>query len=196
NARRELVEFSDVYEELRVNPLPASLHLRLRPGFRTPEAVTAVADRLRGYDFIEDVRFGEGWVEELFALRRLAAGGAAILGGAFALVAVLLIGTSVRMAILARAEEIEIMQIVGATESYIQRPFVIEGLLTGLLGGLIALGLTRVGYGLLRSRFAGFDSLAWLPDAWILLGLIAASGLGVLAAAYSVRRELGRAYAI
>lgn len=195
NARRDLVEFSDVYEELRVNPLPASIHLRLREGFRSPESVAAVAARLGGYEFIEDVRFGEAWVEQLFALRRLAAGGATILGGAFALVAVLLIGTSVRMAILARSEEIEIMQTVGATESYIQRPFVIEGLITGLLGGLIAVGLTRFAYGVLRTRFAGFDSLVWLPDTWIVLGLLAASGLGVLAAAFSVRRELGRAYA-
>ncbi len=196
NARRDLVEFSDVYEELRVNPLPASIHLRLSEGFRSPEAVAGVAARLRGYDFIEDVRFGEAWVEQLFALRRLAAGGATILGGSFALVAVLLIGTSVRMAILARSEEIEIMQTVGATESYIQRPFVIEGLITGLLGGLIAVGLTRLAYSILRSRFEGFDSLVWLPDSWILLGVLAASGLGVLAAAFSVRRELGRAYAV
>jgi len=196
NARRELVEFSDVYEELRVNPLPASIHLRLREGFRSPESVAAVADRVRGYDFVEDVRFGEAWVEQLFAIRRLAAGGATILGGAFALVAVLLIGTSVRMAILARSDEIEIMQTVGATEAYIQRPFVIEGLITGLLGGLIAVGLTRLAYGALRSRFAGFDSLLWLPDTWVLLGVLSASGLGVLAAAFSVRRELARSYAI
>lgn len=196
NARRELVEFSDVYQDLEVNPLPASLHLRLRPGFRDPESVTAVAQRLRGYEFIEDVRFGEGWVEELFALRRMAAGAAAILGIAFALVAVLLIATSVRMAILARASEIEIMQTVGATEGFIQRPFVIEGLITGLLGGLIALGLTRLGYAAFRSRFPGFESFAWLPETWIVGGLLAASALGVLAAAFAVRRELGKAYAV
>jgi len=196
NARRDLVEFSDVYEDLEVNPLPASLHLRLKPGFRTPESVTTVAERLRGYDFIEEVRFGEGWVEQLFAIRRLAAGGAAVLGGAFALVAILLIGTSVRMAILARSDEIEIMQTVGATESYIQGPFLMEGLITGLLGGLIALGLTRLAFSLMRARFAGFDHLAWLPDTWVAAGLLGAALLGIVAAGYSVRRELARSYAI
>lgn len=195
-ARRELVEFSDVYEDLGVNPLPASLHLRLSPGFRTPESVAAVAERLEGYAFLEDVRFGEEWVEQLFTLRRMAATTAGVLGGVFALVAVLLIGTSVRMAILARSEEIEVMQIVGATEGYIQRPFLIEGFITGLTGGLIALGLTRLGFSLFRSRFMEFETLAWLPDTWVLSGLVAASTLGLLAAAYSVRRELGRAYAI
>lgn len=195
NARRDLVEFSDVYQGLDINPLPASLHLRLKPGFRDPAAVEAVALRLAGYEFIEEVRFGEAWVEQLFSLRRMAGVAAGVLGGAFAIVAVLLIGTSVRMAILARSEEIQVMQTVGATDSYIQRPFLVEGFITGLLGGFIALGLTRLGYALFIRRFAGFEQLAWLPDTWIAGGLAAAAVLGVLAASLSVRRELGKGYA-
>jgi len=195
NARRDLVEFSDVYQGLDINPLPASLHLKLKPGFRDPEAVQEVARRLSGYDFIEEVRFGEAWVEQLFSLRRMAGVAAAVLGGAFAIVAVLLIGTSVRMAILARADEIEVMQTLGATEGYIQRPFLVEGFITGLLGGLMALGLTRLGYALFTRQFAGFGQLSWLPDTWIAVGLLAAAVLGVLAASFSVRRELGKAYA-
>ena len=196
NARRDLVEFSDVYEGLDMNPLPASMHLRLGDGFRDPEAVDAVAARLSGYDFIEEVRFGEGWVEQLFAIRRMAGGAAAILGGAFALVAVLLIGTSVRMAILARSQEIEIMQTVGATEGYIQRPFLVEGCVSGLLGGLLALGVTRLGYVAFLTRFPGFESMQWLPDTWVVAGVLGAAGLGALAASFAVRRELGKAYAV
>lgn len=195
NARRDLVEFSDVYQDLEVNPLPASIHLRLRSGYRDTESVEVVAQRLAGYSFIEDVRFGEGWVEELFALRRLAAGAAAILGGTFAIVAVLLIGTSVRMAILSRSEEIEIMQTVGATEGYIQRPFLVEGALTGLLGGLIALGLTRLGYDFFQGRLSGFENILWLPETWLVGGLLGATALGMIAAWYAVWRELGKAYA-
>jgi cell division transport system permease protein len=196
NARRDLIEFSDVYQGLEVNPLPASIHLRLAEGHRGPEAVQAVAARLGGYAFIEDVRFGEGWVEQLFAIRRMAGGAAGVLGGAFGLVAILLIGTSVRMAILARSEEIEVMQTVGATEGYIQRPFLVEGFITGLLGGLLALAVTRLGYSVLLNRFPGFEALEWLPDSWIVLGILGAAGLGVIAAGLAVRRELGKAYAI
>ena len=194
NARRDLVEFSNVYGDLRVNPLPASLHLRLREGFRTPEAVSEIAGGLEAYPFIEEARFGEEWVERLFALRRLAAGTAALVGGGFALVAVLLVGTAVRTAILARGEEIEIMQIVGAREGYIQRPFLLEGAITGLTGGLIALGVTRLAYTLVRTRFDGLGSLAWLPERWVIAGVLAASILGLLAAVHSVHREVGRAY--
>ena len=192
NASRDLPEFSDVFSDLEVNPLPASLELRLRPGFRDPENVRAVADRLQGYGFVEDIRFGQGWVERIFALRRIAGGAAIVLGGAFAIAAILLIGTAVRMAILARAEEIEVMQTVGASEGYIQRPFLIEGFITGLLGGLLALGLTRVAY---QFTHNGLVRLQWLPDNWIVLGIVIASGLGMLTAGYAVRRELGKAYA-
>ncbi len=193
DATRELPEFSDVFADLEVNPLPASLELRLRPGFRDPEAVEAVAGRLAGYEFVDDVRFGQAWVERIFALRRIAGGGAGVLGGAFAVVAVLLITTTVRMAIQARSTQIEIMQTVGATEGYIQRPFLLEGAITGLLGGLLALVVTRAAYGLIQSRLV---RLEWLPDHWVVVGVVAAAALGMLAAGYAVRRELGKAYAI
>ncbi len=193
DATRELPEFSDVFADLEVNPLPASLELRMRPGFRDPETVQTVASRLEGYEFIDDVRFGQAWVERIFALRRIAGGGAGVLGAAFAVVAVLLIATSVRMAILARSSQIEIMQTVGATEGYIQRPFLLEGAITGLLGGLLALVVTRVVYDLIQSRLV---RLEWLPDHWVVAGVVAAAAFGMLAAGYAVRRELGKAYAI
>ncbi len=193
-ARRDLVEFSNVYGELLVNPLPASFHLRLREGFRTPEAVSETAGLLAAYPFIEEARFGDEWVERLFTLRSAATGIALALGGGFALVAMLLIVTTVRMAILARGEEIEIMQIVGAREGYIQRPFLLEGAVTGLAGGLLALGVTRLAYVVFPARFAALESLAWLPHLWTAAGVATAAALGLLAAAFSVHREVGRAY--
>ncbi len=193
-ARRDLVEFSGIYGELRVNPLPASFHLQLREDFRTSEAVSETASLLASYPFIEEARFGDEWVERLFALRSAAVGIAVALGGGFALVAVLLIVTTVRMAILARSEEIEIMQIVGAREGYIQRPFLLEGAITGLAGGLLALGVTRLAYFVFPGRFAAIE-LAWLPHAWTGGGVAGAAALGILAAAFSVRREMGRVHA-
>ncbi|MFO7587742.1 MAG: permease-like cell division protein FtsX [Gemmatimonadota bacterium] len=188
-ASRELTEFSDVFSDLEVNPLPASLELAFREGYRTPEDVERVADRLRGYDFVEEVRYGREWVDRVFALRRVAAGAALVLGGAFALGAILLIGIAVRMAILARSREIGIMQTVGATDAYIRRPFLVEGLLTGIAGGLLALLLTRLAYEVVnRSLLA----MSWLPDAWILAGLAFAAILGMAAASGAVRREIRR----
>ncbi len=187
NASIELAEFSDVFADLDINPLPASYEIGLRDGFRSPDHVAAVADRVALYAFVEDVRFGLDWVNQLHALRRTAGGVAAVLGGAFALVAVLLIGTAVRMWVLARAREIEIMYTVGASEGYIRRPYMAEGLLTGLLGGVLALALTA-GVHQVVSRV--LFEVAWIPDPWVVAGIVAGGGLGTLAAGRAIRREL------
>lgn len=189
NASRELPEFSDIFADLEVNPLPASLELSLRPGYRDPDHVRVVADRLSAYGFVDDVRFGQEWVDRIHALRRIAGGAALVLGGAFAIVAVMLVGTAVRMAVLARSEEIDIMRTVGATEAYIQRPFLLEGAITGLAGGLLALGLTWLAWRMVDTAFV---RLSWLPDAWLAAGVAGAALLGMLGAGYAVRRELRR----
>lgn len=193
DASRELTEFSDVFADLEVNPLPASLEVALHPERRNEESVREVADRIRGYGFVEEVRFGREWVERVFALRRVAGVAAAVLGGAFALVAVLLVATSVRMAILARSEAIDIMQTVGATPGYIRRPFLLEGLITGLAGGLVAAGLTWVTWWAVNARLL---ELAWIPDLWVVSGIGAAALLGMAAAWRAVRRELKGLYAV
>jgi len=68
-ARAELVELRDVMQELERNPLPASIEVKLKPGFRDTDHVAAVAERLRGFGFVDDVRFGRDWVEKLDRLR-------------------------------------------------------------------------------------------------------------------------------
>lgn len=193
NASRELSEFSDVFPELEVNPLPASLEIRLLHGFRNPDAVGAVAARISSYEFVDDVRFGREWVNRIHTLRRIAGGAALVLGGSFALVAMLLVGTAVRMSIHARSTEIAIMENVGATAGFIQRPFLAEGLISGVLGGLVALGLTFAAYKLLGQAVL---AVAWIPDLWIVSGIVAGGVLGMLAAGRSVHRELQSLYAI
>jgi len=191
DASQELTEFSDVFSNLEVNPLPASLEVSLKPGYRNPDAVRRVAERLRSYDFVDDVRYGRDWVERIFSLRRIAGAASLILGGAFALVAVMLVGTAVRMAILARSEEIAIMQTIGATEGYIRRPYLLEGLMTGLAGGLLAFGLT---WGTWRLVDASFLKVSWMPDVWIVAGIAGAALLGMLSAGRAVRKELRGLY--
>jgi cell division transport system permease protein len=193
DASRELTEFSDVFSDLEVNPLPASFELRLQEGSRTPEDVERVAERLRGYDFIVEVRYGREWVDKVYSLRRIAGGAALALGSAFALGAILLIGTAVRMAVLARSREIAIMQTVGATDAFIRRPFLIEGLLTGIAGGILALGLTWLAWWTVDRSLL---ELQWLPDFWVAIGIILAAALGVLAAGRGVRKEIRRIEAL
>ena len=163
-----------MYSDLEVNPLPASLEISMRPDHHTPADVEAVADRVTSYHFVEEARYGREWVDRIYSLRRVAG-------------ASLLIGIAVRMSVLARANEIAIMRTVGATDAYIRRPFLLEGLATGIGGGLLALALT---WGTYQAVERTLLSLSWLPALWTASGLAFAGILGMLAAGRAVRREL------
>jgi cell division transport system permease protein len=186
-ARQELVEFQGVFDDLTTNPLPASLEIRLQPGFRDSRNVEAVAERLRGFRFVEDVRFGRDWVAKLDRLRDIAGVVGLVVGAAFAAAAVMIIGTTIRMTVLARSREIHIMRLVGATDGFIRRPFLLDGALKGALGGLFAVLLCYGAY-FLVSRWlfeAGFFS-GGQATLIVLLGTV----LGLGASALSVGRHL------
>lgn len=183
-ARRELGEFNDVFDP---SILPASLDVRLKGGMRDPATVHAVAERMKTYDFIDDVRYGEEWVEKLHRIRNVATIAGILLGLTFATVAIVIIGSTIRMAILARAREISIMRLVGATDSFIRSPFLIEGALKGLLGGLLALAFAWIanyviGHFVFRADF--FDIRLSV------LGVLGGALIGVLGSALSVGRHL------
>jgi cell division transport system permease protein len=154
-ARRELVEFRDAYRDLQVNPLPASIEVRLKPGSRDAATVERVAQRLRGFGFVYDVRFGREWVQKLDHLRNITGVVGLVIGLAFAAVAVVIIGVTIRLTLMQRAREISIMRLVGATNWFIRGPFLLEGGLKGLLGGLLSLVLCYAGYLLFRDRSGG-----------------------------------------
>src|SRR2546426_6315751 len=97
-ARAELVEFRDVLRELERNPLPASIEIKLKPGFRDADHVAAVAERMSGFGFVDDVRFGREWVENVDRLRGLAAAVRLVVSPAFAIFAIFIICTSMHMA--------------------------------------------------------------------------------------------------
>jgi cell division transport system permease protein len=154
-ARRELVEFRDAYRDLQVNPLPASIEVRLKDGYRDAATVERVAQRLRGFGFVNDVRFGREWVQKLDHLRNITGIVGLMIGLAFAAVGVVIIGVTIRLTLLQRAREISIMRLVGATNWFIRGPFLLEGALKGLLGGLLSLALCYAGYLLFRERGGG-----------------------------------------
>lgn len=186
-AQEELPEFQELFTDLEVNPLPASLEVELEADSRGPEGVERVANRAAAYPFVEDVRYGREWVDKLFLLRRVGAVATAILGGAFAAVAALIIGTAVRIAIFARREEIYVMRLVGAKDSFIRAPFLLEGAMTGLGGGILAVILTWASWTAVDGLLI---DLAWIPAAWTVTGVAAGGLLGLLASRLAIRRYL------
>jgi cell division transport system permease protein len=181
--------------ELESNPLPASFEVFLAPGPGTVSQARGVADVLAKRPGVEEVRYDREWLDRLaggLAAAELAAVAVALLvfgAVAFVMAAVL------RLAVLARQDEIEIMRLVGATPFLVRGPFLVAGLVHGLFAAWVALlGLEAGRRALLAS--AGAQSaplvrlLAGAPlDGRSALGLLAAGTLvGVLGAFFAVRR--------
>jgi cell division transport system permease protein len=183
-ARAELGEFKDVFESAF---LPASIDVRMREGHRDPETVKTIASRIKSFEFVDDVRYGEDWVDKLYRIRNVATATGLVLGLAFAAVAVIIIGATIRMAVMARAREISIMRLVGATDAFIRRPFLIDGFLKGILGGLLALGLTWFASQVISRNFI---QTAFFSRGLALLGLLGGAMIGVLGSSLSVGRHL------
>ncbi len=190
-ARNELVEFRDAYRDLQVNPLPASIEVRLKDGFRDAATVDRVAQRLKGFGFIDDVRYGREWVQKLDYLRNITGLVGLVIGLAFAAVAVVIIGVTIRLTILQRAREISIMRLVGATNWFIRGPFLLEGALKGLLGGFLSLVLCYAGYLLFRDKSGGtFAGLLFFTPEHMVVIVIFGVLLGLAGSLVSVGRHL------
>jgi cell division transport system permease protein len=190
-ARTELVEFRDAYRDLQVNPLPASIEVRMKEGYRDAASVDRVAERLKGFGFIEDVRYGREWVQKLDSLRNITGLVGLVIGLAFAAVAVVIIGVTIRLTILQRAREISIMRLVGATNWFIRGPFLLEGALKGLLGGLLSVVLCYAGYILFRDKSGGtLSGLVFFRPEHMALIVVFGVLLGLCGSLVSVGRHL------
>ena len=186
-ARKELGEFADVFE---AGVLPASIDIRLKPGMSDPRTVAAVAARIRTIAFVDDVRYGEEWITQLHRLRNIAGITGIALGVAFGIVAVLIIGATIRMTVLARAKEIGIMRLVGATDAFIRAPYLIEGFAKGVLGGLLAIALTWIA-GVVLEHYLNF-SATFFDQRLLAFGLAGGALMGLFGSAYAVKRQLRR----
>jgi cell division transport system permease protein len=178
---------------LATNPLPASLEIRLRQ----PDDFGVVTDALRGEPIVARVKNIADLAEKVTTVTNfLRTAGLVLLGVIGAIVLFIVINT-IRLAVVGRAEEIEIMRLVGASDAFIRWPFVFEGAMVGLLGAALTLGvLGAVADPLGRLMFDFFRvlplSIGAISRDVGLLVLGAGLGLGVLGAWISVRTYLIR----
>jgi cell division transport system permease protein len=136
---RELGDLGEVLAELPKNPLPLSIELTLPPEARTRQGLRELAAQLRQEPSITGVDYGEEALDRLGAIARALRYGGGIAFAVAALATIIIVSATLQLAIYARREEIEIQKLVGATDRFVKIPFLIEGLLQGLLGAAVAL---------------------------------------------------------
>ncbi|HLL03649.1 MAG TPA: permease-like cell division protein FtsX [Myxococcaceae bacterium] len=136
---KELGDLGDALAQLPENPLPPSLELSVAPEQRTPEGLEALATQVRALPGVTGVDYGREAVERLTAIARALRYGGLVAFAVVLFATVIIVAATLQLAIYARREEIEIQKLVGATERFVKAPFLIEGLLQGLLGAGVAL---------------------------------------------------------
>ena len=183
----------DLTKYLESNPLYASLNVKLT----TPGDLDDVAEALRQDPIIRNVLNIEALVERVTTVTGVVRTGGGVLLVVVGLIVLFIIVNTIRLAVVARAEEIEIMRLVGASDAFIRWPFVFEGALVGLLGALITLALLVLAADPLSAAMVGFFNilplqLGTLGRDTAVIVLATGLGLGVLGSWVSVRTYLIR----
>ncbi|KDC42990.1 cell division protein FtsX [Bordetella bronchiseptica] len=178
------------------NPLPDAVVVTLADGENLAGRAGALAQDWSKWDGVDQVQLDSAWVQRLEALLRFARIGLAFLAACVAVVVLATVFNTVRMQAMTQREEIAVARLVGATESFVRRPFLYQGALTGAVSALIAIGaaalaLTPLNDALLGlARSYGAEFALHLPGLPVLaVAVIAAGVLGALSARWSVTRS-------
>jgi cell division transport system permease protein len=189
---------SGVLEGVPAEALPASFEIALKPGARDAPSVAAVAKRLRAEKGIAQVDYPEEWTDKLGLVALSLEAAKWILGGFIAIAALFIVSNSIKLAILARRDEIEVMELIGAPRALIRVPFVIEGMSLGLAGAALSLALLGGFFYLAVSALPQATGVAYSqpPHFLTLEGcavlLILGTAIGAVASLFALGRELGR----
>jgi cell division transport system permease protein len=185
---------SAVLEGLPKDVLPASLEIAVKPNFRDGPLVEDLANRLRKERDVVLVEYPQEWVDRLSLVVLAVQWVKWILGGVFFMATFFIVGSTVKLAILARKDEIEIMQLVGASEAMIQAPFVLEGMIQGMTGAILSIVGLWVMFEFLRNEISTVGLLGLSNPFQFLdmqnIALILAIGwlLGAAGSLFSLRR--------
>ena len=191
--RKDFPELRDILANLKDNPFPPSLEARLKSTVAGAEAAAFIAEvrRMKG---VEDVQFNKEWVDRMRSLSRLARAVGLFLGGILILASVFIISNVIKLNVLARKNEIEILRLVGAGNLFIRIPFLLEGMILGALGSLVSLGILFIVIKIFPLYVGSLGALQQILSFRYLtfsqsLGLVTSgAAIGILGSATSVSR--------
>ena len=193
--RSQLREYAGILEGLKENPLPASLELTLMPQYGRSGNIKDLSTRLGRLPGVADVQYGRKWMAKLRVFVEVMKLVGITVGGLLLIATIFVISNTIKLTFYSRREELEIMRLVGATDFFIKAPFLIEGLLHGLGGALLAAGglsllilflFSHLDLPLRLAVMAGSLPTGQLVAGFLGLGLL----LGVLGSMVSLRRFL------
>ena len=150
--KRSLGAQASVVDQLPRNPLPASLEVTPTPEAATPDGTRGLVQRLSAMSEVDEVQGGAEWVESLAQWQRLFELTGLGVGAVLALAAILTVTTATTLVLHARRDEMEIMRLVGAAESVIRLPRLLQGMAQGMVAGTLALAVLEAAFALAAPR--------------------------------------------
>ncbi|MDD5434261.1 MAG: permease-like cell division protein FtsX [Nitrospira sp.] len=182
---RDVENVRDIVKEMKGNPLPDSFRITLKSDARTPEGIKRLVGRLKDMNTVEDVEYGEEWVERLNVFISAARVVGVVVGGLMILIVLFTISNTVKFTLLARRQHFEIMKYAGTSGSLKKMPYIIEGGILGLIGGISSLIMlflvyqlilykippaTYVWLGGLKFMFIPFEAIVLIAGTGFILG--------------------------
>jgi cell division transport system permease protein len=184
---QEQIGDPDLLSGVEDNPLPASIHVRLKPELLNYAAMEQAAKQVQEFPEVEDVRYGAEYVRRLDEFSAGMATAAWAAGAMAALAIVLVLYNTLRLTVVARRQQVEIMLRLGASDRFIATPYLMEALMHTTLAAGVALGLIFALQQALASRLSG---LTFLPLPWALAFVGAAIAVAWVASAAALTRIL------
>ncbi len=192
---QRLGEDAVLLQGVRSDLLPASFELTLRPEFRSQQGVAMIIEQLDHLIPVEDLRYGQSWLERFNNFVNMLRFVGVFLGGFLLFATVFIVANTIRLTLYARRDELEIMALVGATMRFIKIPFMLEGAIQGFVGGLLLLIFLSFFFSIIISRglhtfwLAPVDfELLFLTPVQQLMLVLAGVALGVVGSFSSLRR--------
>jgi len=175
---------SGLLEGLSKNPLPASFEVVFKDieGHKTdPQVIKKELEKVEG---VQEVQYSEEWLKQFEGLMNMVKLIGFIIGGLLCMGVLFIVTNTIKLTIYSRRDEIEILKLVGATDWFVKTPFLLEGMIQGLVSGLLALLVLFSGYLILSAKKMHFLGLAlldfmFLPQEYVLSLFIISIALGL-----------------
>ena len=194
---RQLSGLGSLLDTLPSNPLPTVIIVQPDTKDLRPDAIGSLLSRLEALPEVDQAQLDMEWLQRLRTINKTGQRGISILGLLLSLSVLLIIGNTIRLAILNQQSEIRVIKLVGGTNAFIRRPFLYTGFWYGLLGGLVAwltllftMGLINGPINELASQYDSQFTLSWLSGTMMLALPFMGILLGVLGAWLAVGRHL------
>jgi cell division transport system permease protein len=198
DAKREFAEQIDPSIDAAALPadaFPASLEVALKTD-ADDTRVAAIAERIKRFDAVEQVETYRDWLSQIATLLQAGRSAVGLLALLVAVCVLAIIGNTIRLAVVSRRREIEVLKLCGATNGYVRSPFVLEGAMQAAAAALVSMLLLLVAYlalhGTLEATLSAVTGvrMSFLPPLTVLAVILGGAAVGALGSALSLRRYL------